>query len=356
MLSIHNVSLNLGDFSLSDISVDIAEGEYIVVLGMSGVGKTVLLEILAGILECDQGRLILEGKEIAREKIQKRPFGLVYQDQALFPHLSVRRNLEYGLRSQKHATDTIKKRVGQIAEELGIDHLLRRSPATLSGGEAQRVALGRALVTEPRILLLDEPLSALDTQSRANMQRLLRKIHRQGQTIIHVTHDYEEAVSLASRIVLMEGGSIIQTGEPNEIFQQPRSQFVARFVGIRNFIEGYLKSAEQNANETATFTKNGVELSIVTDCDSGPGYFMLRSEDIILSNRPDETSALNRFKGVIADVVPSSSGAEIIIDVGFEISSMVTKKSARNLELEIGKEIFLSFKATAGRFIQKGDS
>ncbi len=328
MLSIRNINLRLGSFSLSDISIDIKKGEYIVILGMSGVGKTVLLEILAGILNCDGGQLFLDDNEITHQKIQKRPFSLVYQDQALFPHLSVRRNLEYGLRCLKKTSAEIKKRIQQITADLGIDQLLHRAPPTLSGGEAQRVALGRALVTEPRILLLDEPLSALDTHSRSNMRRLLRKIHRQGQTIIHVTHDYEEAVSLASRIVLMENGTIIQTGAPDQIFRQPKSQFVARFIGIQNFVQGHLKSASERANETATFIKNDAEIAIMTESGSGPGYFMLRSEDIILSNHPDETSALNVFKGTIVDIVPSSSGVEVIINIGFEISALITRKSA----------------------------
>ena len=349
MLLIDDISLDLGDFSLKNISFSVEQGEYIVILGMSGVGKTVLLEMLAGILHSDKGRLILENKDITREKIQRRPFGLVYQDQALFPHLSVDRNLAYGLRSQKKPASEITTRVRHIAQELGIDHLLHRFPSTLSGGEAQRVALGRALVTQPRILLLDEPLSALDTQARFTLRRLLKKIHRQGQTIIHVTHDYEEAISLATRIVLMENGAIVQTGNPIDIFNHPKTQFVARFIGIRNVIEGYLTSAENTTS--AIFTINGTRLTVMSESDSGPGFLMLRSEDIFLSKHPEKSSACNYLQGTIIEIIPTSSGAEVLVDIGIEISALVPVDSINPLDLEIGRPMYVGFKATAGRFM-----
>jgi molybdate/tungstate transport system ATP-binding protein len=351
MLHVDNLSVSLGDFKLSDLSMTVDEGEYIVVLGMSGVGKTVLLELLSGLLKCDQGSIKLNGKDITHSKIQSRPIRLVYQDQALFPHLSVRKNLEYGLRCQHTPVSSMNQTLDALSTQLKIDHLLDRAPATLSGGEAQRVALGRALATEPRLLLLDEPLSALDPQSRAAIQMLLRNLHRGGQTIIHVTHDYEEAVSLATRIVLMENGTIVQTGTPNEIFRSPKTKFVARFVGIRNFVAGELTSANDNHNETARFIKNGVQIAIMTESGSGPGYLMLRSEDITLSNKPDETSALNVFKGVITDFIQTSAGVEVVIDIGFDLSAIITQKSIQRLSLVVGKAIFISFKATAGRFI-----
>jgi molybdate/tungstate transport system ATP-binding protein len=180
---------------------------------------------------------------------------------------------------------------------------------------------------------------------------LLRKLHRDGQTIIHVTHDFEEAVSLATRIVLMENGTIVQTGTPNEVFRSPKTQFVARFVGVRNFIPGELKSAADCGNETASFIKNGVQIAIMTESGSGHGYLMLRSEDIILSNQPDKTSALNVFKGTITDFIQTAAGVEVVIDIGFEVSAIITRKSIERLSLAIGKPIFISFKATAGRFI-----
>lgn len=354
MLQIDDLSLNLGSFSLSNLTLDIREGEYIVVLGMSGVGKTVLLEVLAGLLLPERGTVCLDGNDITRSKIQNRPIRLVYQDQALFPHMSVRRNLEFGLRCLKIDRPTIHQTVASLSDNLKIGHLLDRSPGTLSGGEAQRVALGRALATSPRLLLLDEPLSALDPQSRSEIRSLLRTLHRNGQTIIHVTHDYEEAVALASRVVLMEDGTIVQTDTPERVFKHPKTRFVARFVGVRNFIPGKLIASVNGSEEPAAFYKNQTCISIVTEKDSGPGYLMIRSEDITLSNHADETSALNRFLGTITDLVPSASGIEVNMDIGFEISALITRKSLERLSLEIGKEIYASFKATACKFIGEG--
>jgi len=351
MLKVDNIHLTLGNFTISDLSMTAEEGEYIVVLGMSGVGKTVLLEVLSGLQKCDRGTVCLDGTDITHHKIQRRPIRLVYQDQALFPHLSVQKNLEFGLRCQKTPRPVMNSIVKTLSEQLKIDHLQNRAPDTLSGGEAQRVALGRAMATNPRLLLLDEPLSALDPQSRSEIQMLLRNLHRDGQTIIHVTHDYEEAVSLATRIVLMENGTIVQTGSPSEVFRNPKSRFVARFVGVRNFIPGELTSAEETRNETASFARNGVRIAIMCDAGSGPGHFMLRSEDIILSNHAVETSALNRFEGTITDIIPTSRGIEAVIDIGIRLSAMVTRRSVQQLSMAVGKPIFVSFKATACRFI-----
>lgn len=353
MLTIADLGIQLGEFSLSNLSLTVLEGEYIVVLGMSGVGKTVLLELLSGILKCEHGTVRLDDNDITHTKIQERPIRLVYQDQALFPHMTVRRNLEYGLRCQQSRTPEIRRIIRNLSEQLKIEHLRHRSPTTLSGGEAQRVALGRALATSPRLLLLDEPLSALDPQSRSEIQMLLRNLHRSGQTIIHVTHDYEEAVSLATRVVLMENGTIVQSGTPAEVFRNPRSQFVARFVGVRNFLPGKLTASDDPQNNPAIFQHNGVQIAVMTDSGSGSGHFMLRSEDIILSNHPDETSALNRFQGTITDIVPTSAGIEIVIDIGFNLSALITAKSIDRLSLKVGKPIFISFKATAGRFISQ---
>lgn len=351
MLKIDNLGLSLGEFTLSNLSLNVEEGEYVVVLGMSGVGKTVLLEAISGLLRCDYGSVWLDKVNITNDKIQDRPIRLVYQDQALFPHMSVKKNLEFGLHCKRKRSNDISRTVDALSRQLKLEHLLHRAPATLSGGEAQRVALGRALATNPRLLLLDEPLSALDPQSRSEIQMLLRNLHRNGRTIVHVTHDYEEAVALASRIVLMENGTIVQTGSPTEVFRNPRSQFVARFVGVRNFIPGEL--IPTNNSETATFTCNGVRIAVMSKSSIGPGYFMLRSEDIILSRQADESSALNRFEGTITDMVPTSSGTEVVINIGVELSAIITRQSIENLSLAVGKSIFVSFKATAGRFIRE---
>jgi len=351
MLGLEGVSKRLGGFEMTDVSFDVGEGEYFVLLGASGVGKTVLLETIAGLIPADAGRISLADRDITAERIQKRNVALVYQDRALFPHLSVRENIAYGLRCRRVGSAEIARRVGELADEVGVTGLLERLPETLSGGEAQRVALARALATEPECLLLDEPLSALDTEARGRMRSLLRRLNRRGRSMLHVTHDYEEALSLASRVAIMEGGRIAQVGTPDEVFRHPKSEFVARFVGVRNFFKGEL-SFPGGPEALAEFrTEAGPTLLVLTDAGPGPGYVMLRSEDITVALSEQETSARNSFEGSVVDVAPARLGVEVSVDVGVEISALVTATSVERLGLGVGKTVRVSFKATAARFI-----
>jgi len=351
MLGLKSVSKRLGEFEMADVSFEVGEGEYFVLLGASGVGKTVLLETIAGLIPADEGRISLGDRDITTERIQKRNVALVYQDRALFPHLSVRENIAYGLRCRRLGSAEIARRVGELAEEVGVAGLLERLPETLSGGEAQRVALARALATEPECLLLDEPLSALDTEARGRMRALLRKLNRRGRAMLHVTHDYEEALSLASRVAIMEGGRIAQVGTPDEVFRHPKSEFVARFVGVRNFFKGEL-SLPGGREALAQFrTAAGPTFRILTDTAPGPGYVMLRSEDITVALSEQETSARNSFQGAVVDVAPARLGVEVSVDIGVEMSALVTATSVERLGLGIGKTVRVSFKATAARFI-----
>jgi ABC-type sugar transport system ATPase subunit len=241
MLKIKDISVRLGKFELNRINFEVSGGEYFVMLGLSGSGKTVLLHVIAGLIRANSGQIFLNGMEISRERIQRRKVGLVFQDSALFPHLNVFGNIAYPMRSMNYSKTEIKKKTGELATLTGVDHLLDRRTKNLSGGEAQRVALARALALEPECLLLDEPLSALDVQLRGELRSLLRQLNKRGQTIIHVTHDYEEAILLAARVGVIEGGTVVQQGLPAEVFQHPRSEFLARFAGIRNFFSGVLE-------------------------------------------------------------------------------------------------------------------
>ncbi len=346
MLRVEGLSKKLGNFAVRDVSFDVGRGDYFVLLGASGVGKTVLLETITGITSPDAGRIVFDGREITRERIQKRNIGLVFQDQALFPHMTVKQNIAYGLRSRGAWCGRTDKRVEEIARDLEITPLLNRRPGTLSGGEAQRVALARALVTETKCLLLDEPLSSLDVSARSGMRALLRRLNRSGITMVHVTHDYEEAIALATRIGVMERGTIVQTGPPDEIFRRPASEFVASFIGIRNFFPGVLISGG------AVFRFSGLTLSILTDAKDGEGYIIIRSEDVVISLEPLRTSARNVFAGVIKDIFPVRLGIEVIVDIGVEIAALVTRESSEGLGLECGKRVWTSIKASAVRFVE----
>lgn len=350
LLVIRNITKRLGAFAVRDVSFDVDAGDYFVLLGPSGVGKTVLLETIAGILTPDSGHVVLNGKDVTRGKIQKRKIGLVYQTQTLFPHLTVRQNIAYGLRCRGPER---RRRVTELAGDVGVTYLLDRKPDTLSGGEYQRVALARTIATEPLCLLLDEPLSNLDVQSRSGMRSLLRKLRRSGQTVVHVTHDYEEALSLATRMAVMEDGRILQVDVPEELFRHPKSDFVARFIGIRNFFRGSLMSTGKG--DAAEFETNGLTFFVSTDKRGGNGCLILRSEDIIVSNSPSETSARNTFKGTVIDIAPARRGVEITIDIGLEITALITRESLKQLRLDVGHAVWIYFKASAGRFLGEQD-
>jgi len=231
MLSLNHITLHLDDFSLHDISFGVEKGEYCMLLGESGAGKSLILEMIAGLVTPSSGEIFLQDEEITHKRIQERNIGLVFQDYAVFPHLSVRDNIAYPLKGRCSLKEKEEK-VKRIAEKLGIGQLLHRRPETLSGGELQRVALARTLVLEPSLLLLDEPLSSLDPRIRSNLRTLLKQLHGEGQTILHVTHDLQEALFLAEKVVVVEQGTISREGTPEEIFQQPGSGFLEHFTHV----------------------------------------------------------------------------------------------------------------------------
>lgn len=235
MIKVSDLCVDLGDFLLENIDLDVKPGEYFVILGPTGAGKTVLLESIAGLYRLKRGRIWVGGEEVTQLEPEKRGISIVYQDQMLFPHLSVRDNITFGLKLRKASGQDIKSTLSWLVELLDIDHLLHRKPDTLSGGEKQKVALARALSIKPQLLLLDEPLSALDPENREGVQRELRRLHnRLKLTTVHVTHDFEEAIALGDRIAVLGDGRIHQVGTPEQIFRQPNSEFVARFAMVRN--------------------------------------------------------------------------------------------------------------------------
>ncbi len=353
MLRVERLSIGLGNFALRDVSFEVNTGDYFVLLGASGAGKTLLLEALAGLVRPDTGKIFWDDREITLTRIQDRGFGLVYQRQALFPHLSVYNNIAYGLRARGIPRRDVAARTRALAAETGAEALLDRMPGTLSGGEAQRVAMARALAVEPRCLLLDEPLASLDTQARAQLRALLRRINRRGHTIIHVTHDYEEAVSLASRVGIMENGGIAQTGAPQDVFQHPASEFVARFTGIRNVYRGRLVPAKSGAGGTPGFVIGDVSLTVLTDAPPGPGFLVVRSEDVVVSSEKIESSAQNVLHGMVTEVTPARLGVEISVDAGVPVMAWVTRESATRLQLRPGTPVWVSFKASAACFIEE---
>jgi len=235
MIEIKNAHKSLGEFSLRGVDLRIETGEYFVVLGPTGAGKTVLLESIAGLHRLDQGEVWIEGRDVSHLVPELRRVGYVPQDYVLFPHLSLRQNIGFSLALRHVPAADVARRVQELADLLNIAHLLDRKPRTLSGGEQQRGALARALAPEPTVLLLDEPLSALDEGTRAELSVELRRISDDlHTTVVHVCHNFDEALELADRIAIVHQGRVLQVGTRAEVFRRPASAFAARFVGAQN--------------------------------------------------------------------------------------------------------------------------
>jgi len=368
LLTVRNISKAFREFEIKDVSFDVQQGWYFVLLGASGVGKSLLLEIIAGLTRPDAGQIFLNGKDITNEKIQKRKIGLVFQDSTLFPHMTVYDNIAYPLRNG-YTKSQISKRVIQLAEDFGVTDLLNRKSQTLSGGESQRVSLARTVASEPDCLLLDEPICSLDATSRPQIRALLRRINTNGQTVIHVTHDYTEAVSLGTHIAVMERGIIAQTGKVEDIFQHPKSEFIARFIGIRNFFKGHLEQAHDQS-DLKQFRTGNLDLSVLTDKTAGKGFVCIRSEDVTIripDSKASTTSARNNFEGTIVDIVRAGPGIEVIADINIdkskliskadstplEVAALISNESLKTLNLHCGKKVILSIKASAVKYVEE---
>lgn len=349
-LELKHVSKKLGAFALNDINLKLCDGEYFVLLGHSGAGKSLILETIAGLVRPDKGEVWLNERNITFEKIQHRRIGLVFQDLAIFPHMNVAANIAFPL--QRHGTHVnIDKEVMRQAEHTGIAHLLQRRPETLSGGELQRVALARTLAMNPHCLLLDEPLSSLDIQMQDDLRKLLRSINQMGTTILHVTHHFEEAVSLATRVAVLDKGNMLQQGTPDEVFHHPKSKFVADFTGIKNFFKVSVNSKPDSELAEAVILGTELKFILVNVPGISEGFILIRSTDIILSDTSEGLSTANNFPGIVREIVPSGYGYEVLLDVGIPLYVQITAASQEKLGLIPGKQVLACFKAPAVRLI-----
>ncbi|HIE31241.1 MAG TPA: ABC transporter ATP-binding protein [Methanosarcinales archaeon] len=354
MIEIKNLSRDWKEFSLR-IDLHVKKGEYFVILGPTASGKTLLLELIAGFYYLGGGSISIDGRDVTELPPEQRDIGFVYQDYSLFPHLNVEENIEFSLKLKKIPTGKRRQRVEEIMGLLGISQLADRYSITLSGGEQQRVALARAIASEPRILLLDEPLSALDNRTQNLLRDELKRIHHEaGLTTIHVTHDQTEAMMLADRIGVMMDGSIVQIGTPEEVFGKPITGEVASFVGVENIIDGRVVS---NTNGLATIDAGGGCLidAISSYTEGDTVRICLRPEDVTITTENDsvrKSSARNSFSGVINQVTLLGAMVRIGIDCEFPLMVLITKRSASELGLDVGSDVVASFKATAVHLIK----
>jgi molybdate transport system ATP-binding protein len=328
-----------------------------VLFGPSGAGKTTILRCIAGLEPLSEGRIVFKERVWADASQgvhlppQQRPVGYLFQDYALFPHLRVRENIAYGIHQMPEQERA--RRVREIAESIQVEHLLDRQPSELSGGEQQRVALARSLVRNPEILLLDEPLSALDGPTRdrvrGELARLLRTLHLPA---ILVTHDWIDALSLGDRLVVMSRGSVLQTGAPADVFARPQHAEVAAAVGMETVAHGVVKDRQ---NGSLTLQVGRAELVAVDPIDARTDYFVcIRGENITLeTGRADQSSARNHLRGVVKEIAPAGTLWKVTVDIGTDVVALLTRQAVEDMELTPGREVFAVFKASAVHLIAR---
>lgn len=347
-LTFDYVSKAYGSFkALDDVSVEIKSGEFMTLLGPSGSGKTTMLMSIAGFTEPTSGQILLDGRDIVSLPPEKRNFGLVFQGYALFPHMTIAENVAYPLKIRKLDKETIDKKVANALGLIQLHHLAGRYPKQLSGGQQQRVALARALVFEPDLLLLDEPLSALDRALRKDLQAELKEIHDQvGTTFIYVTHDQEEALSMSDRISILRGGRIEQLDAPATMYNRPKSIFVANFLGKSNFLQA--EKATRNG-QLLIYTVHGREFSLSQPDEvnmTGDFSVAIRPENLRLCS-PDDSSLANKMQGRITKSYYFGQVFEVNVDTGHGDDLMVIVPNGTAVP-NVGDNVCVGWDTAAG--------
>jgi len=330
LIELRGVTKRFGEFTIRNVDLKVEEGEYFIIMGPTGSGKTLLLQLIAGIYRPDRGRIIIGGEDVTDKPPERRGVGYVPQNYALFRNMSVYDNIAYGLRVRGLRGWEVKRRVEEVAEVLDIKHLLKREVHGLSGGEQQRIALARALVVGFKVMLLDEPLSALDPYTSKRLRGFLREVHeRFSSTTIHVTHDFDEAYELGDRVAVMRSGEIEQVGKPSEVVESPLSLFVAEFVGWDNIFKG---KAEKGAVKVYGL---GVLGNLLGHWAGGSEvYVAFRAEDVEVTN--DE--------GLAMGVVESVSVRGLLCEASIRVGDLVVKarRPLSELRCSVGEKVWIN--------------
>jgi len=338
-LKVQNLRRTFGSVvALEDMTFDVADGEFFCLLGPSSSGKTTTLRAIAGLEELDRGQVHFAGEDVTDAPVQGRGMSMIFQTFALYPHMTVRNNLAHPLAREKAPSDAIKKRVGEVAELLRVSHTLDRKPTTLSGGEQQRVAIGRAIVRQPKLLLLDEPLTNLDAKLRHDMRAEFKRLHRElGMTMLYATPDQLEALTMGQRVGVMREGKVVAVGAPRDLYQMPDDLYVAQMVG----------SPPINFLQTAATGDNQVRLPFLPDPVAAPGAASgqavtlgLRPHDIALVD--GESSPAARFKARIHLTEPL--GDVTVIDVATDQAEMkMVLREEVAARYDVGQDIEIAF-------------
>ena len=349
IIELRSLTKSYGDNTiLQDLNLTINNGEFLTILGPSGCGKTTVLRLIAGFEEINGGQIILDGEDVSHLPAEQRPVNTVFQSYALFPHMTIFENVAFGLRMQKVPEAEIKPRVLEALRMVQLEEMADRKPAQLSGGQQQRIAIARAVVNKPKVLLLDESLSALDYKLRQQMQNELKALQRQlGITFIFVTHDQEEALTMSDRIIVMRKGKIQQDGSPREIYEEPKNLFVARFIGEINVFDA--TAIERKSDKVVLANVEGRVCDIYTDLPVEKGQklkVLLRPEDIVI----EELDENEQSKAIIGHIVDRTyKGMTLESKVEFDHNGMQVLVSEffneddPNMDHSVGQKVALTW-------------
>jgi len=360
-VKVENIVKRFGSVTaVNDVSLDIPDGAFVILVGPSGCGKTTLLRLLAGLEDANSGKLWIDERDVTRVHPRERNIAMVFQSYALYPHMSVRRNMSFALELQKVAKTEIDRRVAVAAEILSIGSLLDRQPKQLSGGQRQRVALGRAIVREPSVFLFDEPLSNLDAKLRTAMRGELIRLHKRlGTTIVYVTHDQVEAMTMGEVVVVMKDGVVQQSGSPMEIYRNPQNIFVAEFIGspAMNFMAGRIDAGRQSAIGSENAIEIPVSDEVLRAAATASGAEVtigIRPEHLAVASPSDPSEGQLRLDGVVEVVEPL--GAETMVEVNCRGKRLLVRIRGDSLPtvgerliLHAERDRFFYFDAASGR-------
>lgn len=327
-------------FALTGINLEVGQGEYVVLLGPTGAGKTLLLETITGFHKLDRGKILFDGHDVSAVPPEGRRFGYVPQNYLLFPNMTVRKNVDFGLKMRRQTETERKSKVDETLALLGLEPLADRMPATLSAGEKQKVALARVLAIKPKLILLDEPLSSIDAEAKRRLKDELKRVHRELHVaVIHVTHDQMEGFSLADRVAIIRNGQIIQVGDPEQVMSNPKDEPTARLLGYENV---YKAKLTQRIGEMSLVSVDGFVMKICGIVKSEMCSIGVRPEDVIVSQEPPASDKLNVAKGVIVDYADLGPIVSVEVDVGLLVKAVVAKRQYLEMHLD-QSEVWLSF-------------